>query len=75
MPGYKSGSGPIGRKKARRSGMLEQAQQYKAAGMKHTGLGQAAKALEASQASGAKHTGAGQQLKKKLRKASNVTWY
>lgn len=55
--------------------MLEQAQQYKAAGMKHTGLGQAAKALESAQASGAKNTGAAQQLRKKLRKASNVTWY
>jgi len=57
--------------------MIDLARQYKAAGpgMKHTGLGQAAKALEAAKASGAKHTGAGQQLRKKLRKASNVTWY
>jgi len=54
--------------------MLNKAQKLKAAGKKHTGIGQAAKALEATQAGGAKRTGAGQQLRKRLQ-ASNVTWY
>jgi hypothetical protein len=75
-----------GRKKARRERMLARAAQVKsiptgswAGPGKHSGIGQAAKALQAAQASGAKHTGAGIALKKKLRglhpDAKSVNYY
>lgn len=52
--------------------MRAQAQAIKASGVKHSGLGQAVKSLEAARASGAKHTGAGQMLRRKIRRFSQV---